>query len=54
MLSGGADGGIAMWDLEAAEESRRRGIGVMTKHTPLGSVVRYVAKKIATLTCASC
>jgi len=42
MLSGGADGGIAMWDLEAAEESRRRGMGVQSRHTPLGSVVRYV------------
>jgi len=42
MLSGGADGGIAMWDLEAADESRRRGTGVVARHTPMGSVARYV------------
>jgi len=44
LISGGADGHISMWDLEAAEEDgqQRGGGGVATIHIPIGSVTRCV------------
>lgn len=42
LISGAADGNISMWDLEAADEDRQQGGGVIATHTPLASVTKYV------------
>jgi len=41
LLSGGADGQIAMWDLEATNEDESYSLSESTLQKPLGTVARY-------------
>lgn len=38
-----------MWDLEAAEEVRGGGRGVITAHKPMGSVAKYAIEILFTV-----